>query len=79
MADDRMKNDALDKNLGGLGSEKGHGKQTPGRNMEDDEQFGQKGGRQGMSERIEDDEDFDSKRSGSHGSSQGRRQGGQNR
>lgn len=55
MADDRMKKDDLDKNLGGQGGEQGRqpGQQSPGRHQQDDE-FG---GKQGTEKRgLEDDE-----------------------
>jgi hypothetical protein len=70
MADDRMRNDDLDRNMGGAGQNKGNyggGQQTPGRNKQDDdlktgqrgaEQQGQQGqhGKQGQNPRhIEDD------------------------
>jgi hypothetical protein len=46
MADDRMKNKDLDKNMGGAG-QKDQGQQTPGRNKQDDEySTGQRGGGQ---------------------------------
>jgi hypothetical protein len=38
MADDRMRNDDLDRNMGGTGQQKDDfGKQTPGRNKQDDD------------------------------------------
>jgi hypothetical protein len=47
MADDRMKNDDRDMNLGGAGQQQGdYGKQTPGRNPMDDKSTGQRGGGQ---------------------------------
>lgn len=46
MADDRMKKDDLDRNMGGTGQNKGDdGQQTPGRHKPDDEiRTGQRGG-----------------------------------
>lgn len=38
MADDKMRNDDLDRNMGGTGQKKDDfGKQTPGRNKQDDD------------------------------------------
>ncbi|HSE32259.1 MAG TPA: hypothetical protein VLA93_11855 [Pyrinomonadaceae bacterium] len=55
MADDKMKNDDLNKNLGG--QQEKPGQQTPGRHQQDDEQFGQRGGQGGTEKRgLEDDE-----------------------
>jgi len=50
MADDRMKNDDLDRNMGGAGQQnKGDfGKQSPGRNPQDDMSTGKKGTGQGQ-------------------------------
>jgi hypothetical protein len=45
MADDRMKNDNLDRNMGGAGQNKeDYGRQqSPGRHQQDDRQTGQRG------------------------------------
>ena len=50
MADDRMRNDNLDKNMGGAGQDKDNfGQQTPGRNQQDDDlRTGQRGAHQGQ-------------------------------
>ena len=66
MADDRMRNDDLDRNMGGAGQQnkdnygKGqHGQQTPGRNKQDDEfATGQRGtgqSQQGEQKHMKDD------------------------
>jgi hypothetical protein len=52
MADDKMKNDDLNKNVGGQQGQPGQ--QAPGRHQQDDEQAGQRGG-QGKPG-LEDDE-----------------------
>lgn len=58
MADDRMKNDDLDRKLGGTGREdEEFGQQTPGRNPKDDRSTGQRGGSQGNEPRTDDDDD----------------------
>jgi hypothetical protein len=76
MADDKMKNDDLDRRLGGAGREdEGYGQQTPGRNPKDDRSQGQRGG--GMGNPSDLDDDDDDLRSG-QGSRQGNK-GGQNR
>lgn len=77
MADDRMKHDDLDRNMGeaGQGQKDKYGQQTPGRNKQDDE-FSQ--GQRGAGQRSEPGhmkDDFGtSERSGG-----GQGQGGQNR
>src|SRR5678816_4117899 len=81
MADDRMRNDDLDRNMGGAGKDKDNfGQQTPGRNKQDDElKTGQRGasqakqGQQGQNEAGHMKDDFGT--SGKKGQSQG----GQNR
>ena len=59
MADDRMKNKDLDKNMGGAGQkDQGNlGQQTPGRNKQDDEfSTGQRGaGQHGEQGHMKDD------------------------
>jgi hypothetical protein len=59
MADDRMKNKDLDKNMGGAGQkDQGNlGQQTPGRSKQDDEySTGQRGaGQQGEQGHMKDD------------------------
>ena len=59
MADDRMKDDDLQRNMGrtGEGQDFGKGQQTPGRNPQDDQQTG--GQQRGGQTRIHDDDDFD--------------------
>lgn len=78
MADDRMRNDDLDKNMGGAGQNKeNYGQQTPGRNKQDDDlKTGQRAGQgqqghQNQPGHFEDD-------SGTSGN-KGAGQGGQNR
>ena len=80
MADDRMKNDDLDRNLGG--TEKQGGQQAPGRQPQDDEEFGQRGGGQGSSPGRgldENDEIGKGSQGGNIGNKPGGAQGGQNR
>ena len=61
MADDRMRNDDLDRNMGGAGqrNKDDHGQQqSPGRNQQDDLSTGQRGagqGQQNQPKHIEDD------------------------
>lgn len=81
MAHDRMTNDDLDRNMGRAGQDddlsggKDFGRQTPGRNV-NDQQTGQKGADQKNNPAGEDD-DFDT---GGQGRSGGQdRSGGQNR
>jgi hypothetical protein len=79
MAHDRMTNDDLDRNMGRAGQnddldQKDFGKQTPGRNPNDQQQTGQKGaGQKNRPSDLEENDDF------SQGGGQGGRQGGQNR
>jgi hypothetical protein len=86
MADDRMKNDDLQMNMGTSGKEgqEGHGKHTPGR-QQGGQQGGQNlGGQQGGyggsqhkdSRNMEDDEEFGG---GTAGKTGGMNRGGQNR
>ena len=58
MADDKMKNDDLNRNLGGQQQGGQTGQQAPGRHQQDDEEFGKRGGGQGIpgNPRHEDDE-----------------------
>jgi hypothetical protein len=78
MADDRMRNDDLDRNMGGAGKDKDNfGQQTPGRNKQDDDlRTGQRGAGQGHDQENEPGhmkDDF-----GTSGN-KGQGQGGQNR
>ena len=58
MADDRMRNDDLDRNMGGAGQNKDEfGQQTPGRHQQDDLSTGQRGGGQGQQNQPKHDED----------------------
>ena len=84
MANDRMKNDDLDRNMGrsgehdDLGGGQDFGKQTPGRNP-NDQQSGQQGAGQKNKEGglgAEEDDDFSKGGSGQMGHTP---QGGQNR
>ena len=55
MADDRMRNDDLDKNMGGAGQKDNYGSQSPGRKQQDDMSTGQRGsGQQGEPEHFKD-------------------------
>jgi hypothetical protein len=79
MADDRMKNDDLKKNMGGTGQKDQGGQQTPGRNQQEDDEFstGQRSaGQRGEQGQMKDDFGT-SGTSGTSGSGAG--QGGQNR
>ena len=60
MADDRMRNDDLDRNMGGAGQKNNDefGQQTPGRKQQDDLSTGQRGGMgQGQQNQPKHDED----------------------
>ena len=63
MADDKMKNDDLQKNVGGQGNKEG-GQQTPGRNPQDDQSTGQ---RPGEPKRAGDTDDEQDSRHGDEG------------
>lgn len=61
MADDRMRNDDLDRNMGGAGQNQGdYGKQqSPGRNKQDDDlRTGQRGTGQGQQNQPGRKDDF---------------------
>ena len=73
MPDDRMRNEDLDKNMGGTGHKDDYSKQTPGRKQQDDLSSGQKSG---AGQKGEPGHMKDSEKSGQ---GQGGRQGGQNR
>lgn len=79
MADDRMKHDDAQKNMGSK-QDQDFGRQSPGRSGQAGQQGGQQaGGQQGQqgsqkgAGNLEDDEDFDTGKSG------GQNRGGQNR
>lgn len=77
MADDRMKNDDLRRDMGGTRDDQDFGKQTPGRNPQDDRATGgQQGGQQGKEPRDLEDDEFDG---GSSGQGGAQNRGGQNR
>jgi hypothetical protein len=82
MADDRMKNDDRDMNLGGAGQQQGDtGKQTPGRNPQDDQSTGQRGGGQqggGQNEPRHQDDLGQSGKTGGQGGQGGQGQGNKN-
>jgi len=80
MADDKMKHDDLNKNLGGQQGGQ-PGQQSPGRNPKDDEEFGKRGSGQGTTEKrgLEDDEMGQGGKSGSNPGGQQGGRGGQNR
>jgi hypothetical protein len=78
MAQDRMMNDDLDRKMGRSGQDENigkqdFGKQTPGRNPQQDQQTGQKGAGQHNKPGQAEGEDFDDRSGGASGSS------GQNR
>lgn len=87
MADDRMKNDDLQRNMGGAG-EKGQnpGQQSPGRRGQGGQQAGQHaggqqsggqfGGQKGTRNMEDDEDDFGAGKTGQSGS---QNRGGQNR
>ena len=84
MAEDRMRNDDLDRNMGGAGQNKDNfGQQTPGRNKQDDDLHtgqrgtgqGQQPGQQGQQNEPGNFKDDDFGTSGKKGVNQG----GQNR
>jgi len=80
MADDRMKDDDLQRNMGTKGEGQDFGKQqTPGRNPQDDRSTGagQQGGQHKEPRNMEDDEEFDGGTAG--GRTGGQNRGGQNR
>ena len=82
MADDRMRNDDLDKNMGGANKEH-YGQQTPGRNKQDDDlKTGQRGAGQGQQgqhgKQGQQNPGFEEDDLGNSGN-KGTGQGGQNR
>ena len=95
MADDRMKNDDLQRNMGTSGKEgQNFGQQTPGRQGQSDHDFGHEGGGHGQhvggqkgttqggyggSQEPRNMEDDDEFGGGSMGQSGGQNRGGQNR
>jgi hypothetical protein len=89
MADDRMKNDDLQRNMGKSGEGQDYGQQTPGRNPQGEQQTGQQGGQgagqygtgqqQGGSRGMDDDEDEFGSSSGRAGQTGSQNRGGQNR
>jgi hypothetical protein len=80
MADDKMKHDDLNKNLGGQQGGQ-PGQQSPGRHQQDDEELGKRGSGQGApgNPRHEDDEMGQGGKSGSNPGGQQGGRGGQNR
>src|SRR5258705_864183 len=79
MADDRMKNSDLDKNMGGKENEGGqYGQQTPSRNQPDDQSSGQRGGSRNEPGR-EGEQQQGGFNKGSQGGGQSGNQGGSNR
>ena len=79
MADDRMKNDDLDRNMG-RGRDEGQdfGRETPGRNPQGDRSTGagQQSGQQKEPRNFEEEDEFDG---GAAGKTGGQNRGGQNR
>ena len=74
MADDRMKNDDRQRNMGSK-EDQDFGRQSPGRSGESGQQGQHAGSQQGQkgSRNLDDDEDIDTGKSG------GQNRGGQNR
>ena len=65
MADDRMRNDDLDRNMGaGQQNKDEFGQQTPGRKQQDDLSTGQRGTGQGQQNQPKHDDDFGGGKSG---------------
>jgi len=82
MADDKMKHDDQQRNMGSKGEGQNYGQQTPGRTGQGGQQGGQhtggQQGQQGGSRKLnEDDDDFDTGSGSSKMGNQNR--GGQNR
>jgi len=78
MADDRMKHDDAQRNMGTKDDQE-FGRQSPGRGGQSGQQGGQQAGQQGQqggqkgAKNLDDDEEFDTGKSG------GQNRGGQNR
>ena len=72
MADDRMKNDDVQRNMG-TKDDQDFGRQTPGRSGQGGQQGGQFGGQKGA-RNLDDDEEFET-----GNKSSGQNRGGQNR
>jgi hypothetical protein len=68
MADDRMKQDDREKNMGAARREEDFGKQAPGRSKQDDEDFDRRG-RKGTLGHDMEDEDIDTGQGGQSGRS----------
>ncbi|HEU4794728.1 MAG TPA: hypothetical protein VFT02_03800 [Pyrinomonadaceae bacterium] len=82
MADDRMKNDDLDRNLGGAGqrNKDDFGQQSPGRHKQDDLSTGQRGqGGQGQQNQPKDNYNIDDDDFGTGQTGGGQRDRNQNR
>jgi hypothetical protein len=74
MADDRMRNDDLEKNMGGAGQNKENlGQQTPGRkqNEDDDLRTGQRGAHEGRGGQQNEPHEDDFGTPGNKGTGQG--------
>lgn len=81
MADDRMRNDDLDRNMGGAGqrNKDDFGQQTPGRHQQDDLSTGQRGGKGQGQQNQPNIEDDDFGNAGQSGGGQRDRNQNQNR
>lgn len=75
MADDRMRNDDRDRNMGGAGqrNQDEFGQQTPGRKQQDDLSTGQRGADQGQQNQPKhEDDEFGGGQSGQQNRNQNR-------
>jgi hypothetical protein len=81
MADDRMKNDDLQRNMGGTRGEEGQnvGQQSPGRSGQSNQQGGQQAGSHGGAHQARDMEEDDDLGAGGAGKTGTQNRGGQNR
>lgn len=76
MADNKMKDDDLKRDMGTAGRDKqDFGKQTPGRNPDDQQRAGQTGGQEGGRDRDRQDDEL----GGGANQPGGQNRGGQNR
>jgi hypothetical protein len=69
MADDKMRNDNLNKQAGGKGDkDQGAGQQSPGRNPQDDQSTGQRSGGSNINREPMNDEEVGGGQGGQQGS-----------
>ena len=60
MADDRMKQDDLDRKMGGTEDKEGYGQKSPGRNPRDEHSTGQRDAGRANNSNLDDDDDLES-------------------